>query len=47
MVFSNICCMEIKQKVLDKNKQDIYDITYNAFNISANKLGLAFYTKRI
>lgn len=34
------------KKVLDKNKQDIYDITYNAFNISANKLGLAFYTKK-
>ena len=37
---------KLNKKVLDKNKQNIYDITYNAFNISSNKLGLAFYTKK-
>ena len=36
---------KLNKKVLDKNKQYISDITYNAFNISSHKLGMAFYTK--
>lgn len=34
------------KKILDKNKQYIYDITYNAFNISANKIGVSFFAKK-
>src|SRR5574344_1898877 len=37
---------KLNKKVLDKNKQNIYDITYNAFNISSHKLVLALYTKK-